>query len=313
MTSSDPKSTITPIRVLYIVGSGRSGSTIIANVLDQIPGTVSPGELYYLWDRGLIGNDRCGCGKPLRSCELWSTLIADTLESNEDPSVMVHRRNATVRTRHLVRVFLGRKNDQLRAFLDPTARVYRALSDRTNSTVIVDSSKVPVYGLALAKHPAFDVRFLHLVRDPRAVAYSWQRKKDSLAGNTKRLMTQHSATKSSLMWIGWNGIAQLLWGRSRRYLRIRYEDFVAAPQETCIKILRHAGQPNPDLSVFTATTTVHLEPSHSVSGNPARFSTGNVSITSDSEWTEKLARNSRIVTVALTWPLLLWYRYWGRS
>jgi len=313
MTSSDPKSIPAPIRVLYIVGSGRSGSTIIANILDQIPGTVSPGELYYLWDRGLIGNDRCGCGKPLASCELWSSLIEDTLGSNEDPAAMVRRRNATVRTRHLITILAGRKRQEMNAFLDPTARVYRALSERTGSTLIVDSSKVPVYGLALAKHPGFDVRFLHLVRDPRAVAYSWQRKKDSLAGNTRRLMTQHSATMSSLMWTGWNTIAQLLWGRSERYLRVRYEDFVANPQQICTEILRHAGDTDPDLSAFTDAKTVHLEPSHSVSGNPARFSTGSVSIRSDNEWTEKLTRNSRVVTVALTWPLLLWYRYWGRS
>lgn len=313
MTSRNPGQDFEPIRVLYIVGSGRSGSTIIANILDQIPGTVSPGELYYLWDRGLIGNDRCGCGKPLHSCELWSALISETLGADADPGVMVRRRNATVRTRHLVRILSGRNKRDLQAFLDPTARVYRALSARTGSTLIVDSSKVPVYGLALARHKAFDVRFLHLVRDPRAVAFSWQRKKDSLTGNTKRLMTQHSAAKSSLMWIGWNAIAQILWARSDSYLRIRYEDFVTAPQETCAAILRHAGVPDPDLSAFVGPTTVHLEPSHSVSGNPARFSTGNVSIRGDSEWTEKLRPKSRIVTIALTWPLLLWYRYWGRS
>lgn len=313
MTSSDPQTAVEPIRVLYIVGSGRSGSTIIANILDQFPQIVSPGELYYLWDRGLIGNDRCGCGKPILDCELWSTIIHDTIGDHEEPIVMVRRRNTTVRTRYLFRILFRRKTQSTDAFLEPTARVYRALADRTGSTLIVDSSKVPVYGLALASHPAFDVRFLHLVRDPRAVAYSWQRKKDSLVGETKSLMTRHSASRSAVMWTGWNMIAQILWGRSNRYLRMRYEDFVADPKASCVAILRLAGVPDPDLSMFTDAVTVHLEPSHTVSGNPARFTTGAVAIKRDAEWASKLTRRSRVVTVALTWPLLLWYRYWGRK
>ena len=309
MSQTDPNSTAARIRVLYVVGSGRSGSTIITNILDQYSGVVSPGELYYLWDRGLIANERCGCGKPLQSCELWHQIIEEALGTETDPLTMVRRRNITVRTRHIFNVLFGRKSQARHEFLDSVASVYRALADRTNATLIVDSSKVPVYGLALAKDPAFAVRFLHLVRDPRAVAYSWQRRKDRLVGEEPAFITQHSPYKSAMMWFGWNGIAQLLWGRSDKYLRLRYEDFTESPRETISLILRHAGITDTDPSAFTDATTVRLEPSHTVSGNPSRFATGSISIRRDDEWTVKLAWKSRVITVALTWPLLLWYRY----
>ena len=41
--------------------------------------------------------------------------------------------------------------------------------------VVVDASKGPAFGLALAGAPGIDLRMLNVVRDPRAVAWSWKR------------------------------------------------------------------------------------------------------------------------------------------
>ena len=43
-----------PTTVLYVAGAGRSGSTLLDNLLGQIPGFFSAGELRYVWERGLI-------------------------------------------------------------------------------------------------------------------------------------------------------------------------------------------------------------------------------------------------------------------
>ena len=55
--------------------------------------------------------------------------------------------------------------------------LYSSIMARTGCSVIVDSSKFASYGHLLASNPAFDVRVIHLVRDSRAVAHSWQRRK----------------------------------------------------------------------------------------------------------------------------------------
>src|SRR5215204_2827150 len=52
------------VTVLYIGGHGRSGSTILAQTLGQIPGFVNVGEVWQVWYRGLRENERCGCGQP---------------------------------------------------------------------------------------------------------------------------------------------------------------------------------------------------------------------------------------------------------
>ena len=40
-------------RVLYILGWGRSGSTVLGNILGEVDGFFCAGELHYLWERRL--------------------------------------------------------------------------------------------------------------------------------------------------------------------------------------------------------------------------------------------------------------------
>jgi len=59
-------------KVLYIGGFGRSGSTLVERILGQLPGFCSAGEIVFLWQRGLIDGQLCGCGVPVPECEFWS-------------------------------------------------------------------------------------------------------------------------------------------------------------------------------------------------------------------------------------------------
>ena len=61
----------TGVPVLFIGGLGRSGSTLVDRVLGQTPGVCSVGELVFLWERGLLANERCGCGEPFDGCPFW--------------------------------------------------------------------------------------------------------------------------------------------------------------------------------------------------------------------------------------------------
>jgi hypothetical protein len=63
------------VKVLYIAGSGRSGSTILDNTLGQIDGFFSVGELRYIWERGLIEDRLCGCGERVHQCPFWAAAL----------------------------------------------------------------------------------------------------------------------------------------------------------------------------------------------------------------------------------------------
>lgn len=66
------------IKVLFIGGYGRSGSTLLDRMLGQMEGFFSAGELRYIWDRSFAENQLCGCGKPFKKCAFWSTVIDET-------------------------------------------------------------------------------------------------------------------------------------------------------------------------------------------------------------------------------------------
>ena len=67
------------MKILFISGWGRSGSTLLDRLLGQIEGFHSAGEIRYLWDRGLLDDRPCGCGQPVRRCEVWSQALTSYL------------------------------------------------------------------------------------------------------------------------------------------------------------------------------------------------------------------------------------------
>ncbi len=154
--------------------------------------------------------------------------------------------------------------------------------------------------------PGIEPYVLHLVRDPRAVAYSWQREKyDPTYGQ----MPTFGAISSSTSWVARNLLAQLVVKRrADRATVIRYEDFVADPKGTLEAIMRLVGE-SPDVLPLQDDRTLILGPNHNVLGNPNRFSTGPVKVRSDDEWKSRLSRRDAAIVTALTWPLLGRYDY----
>lgn len=316
-----------PVRVLYIAGSGRSGTTIIDNILGQLPGVFSAGELRFLWTRGMVENRLCGCGEKFADCPTWSEVMGRALASwpELEPATYAADQHARVRAARLPRTLL-RSRRRAAAGAHETANVtdehvavlgdlYRSIAHITGAEVLVDSSKLPPYGHLLASVPGVDVRVLHIVRDPRATAFSWLRRKALPDFGDARIMQRQHPAKAATLWLLWNGVTELLWARPGRnghseetYLRMRYEDFVTAPEEATARIARFLGVPD-DRLPFPKPRTALLSTTHTVAGNPSRHQRGEVALRPDAEWrTAMRARDARLVT-ALTWPLLLRYRY----
>src|ERR1041384_6184892 len=60
-----------PLRLGYISGVARSGSTVLDSVLGNHPLIQSVGELARLVSDGWINNFYCSCGKPSQECPFW--------------------------------------------------------------------------------------------------------------------------------------------------------------------------------------------------------------------------------------------------
>lgn len=273
------------------------------------------GELWYLGGRGLKSNYLCGCGKPFLECEMWTEVVSHLRQEIGEPGRLLLESIPTslVRTRSLltqtVLARLGVPSQPEADLLDVLERLYLEIAAVSRASVIIDTSKSPMYARLLERIPGVQLHVVHLVRDPRATGYSMRRRKFDPAG--KRFLPQHGSIGNGVLWLTWNLATEILWnhpGSRVRYLRIRYEDFVRRPGEYLRSIVAFAGQPG-DAPLISDRGEVVIGPTHSVSGNPIRMSTGLVQIALDDEWRSKMAWQHKAAAVLLTWPLLLRYGY----
>ncbi len=91
-------------------------------------------------------------------------------------------------------------------------------------------------------------------------------------------------------------------------MRVRYEDFISNPGETIARVARFAGKADSVLSCPSGRE-LWLGSDHSISGNPNRFETGRIEIRIDDVWRTRMTHRDYISVTALTWPMLLRYRY----
>jgi len=190
-----------------------------------------------------------------------------------------------------------------------TEEVYSALVAATGARLVVDTSKRAQDAAILASIERVDHYVLHIVRDPRAVAFSWRRPKPVRPDSGDARMGTRRLLPSIARWVENCLGAELLRLQipPSRWMSLRYEDFAAQPRGTVDRILAFVNLD--ERAPFLSDDTVVLGPNHIVAGNPSRFRRGPVRIVSDGEWTQKMSSRDQRLVAALTGPLLRRYRY----
>jgi Glycosyl transferase family 2 len=306
--------------VLYLAGMGRSGSTLLERATAQIPGVVGVGELVFLWERGIRNDERCGCGMPFSQCAFWSEVgrVAFGGWDRVDVDRVLHLDSRVNDVRHVARLAAGRLGGRrfeadLREYVGYYERIYAAVREVTGCDLVVDSSKLTALAFALRRSSSIDLRVLHLLRDPRAVAYSWTkrvRRPEVVDGES--YMPTYRPSYMAALYAGHHALLELLAPMGTPSMRVRYEDFVAVPEATLREAADFAGLRAPDLD-FVEGDRVDLATVHTVAGNPSRFDTGEVHIRRDDAWQTKMPRTQRRTVGALTLPARAAYGYTGRK
>ena len=307
---------MTDAKVLLIAGEGRSGSTVLSQVLGGIDTIFAAGEIHHLLDRGIQENQLCGCGKPFHECEVWSKVLETVSGSVNDIHIeRLIRAQAKLSRYHYLpqlalRQGISSLQDDLTIYVDFVQKIYKAIADVTGASVIVDSSKYPNYVFMLANFSAVDLYILHLTRDSRAVAYSWQREKQRTEITSHAdYMPQRSPALSGRIWLLRNFMVQLAQLTKKPYMHLRYEDMIDQPQQHIEQILHFVGESQPLDVLFKDAPAFHLGANHTVAGNPSRIKSDAVVLKKDTEWQSKMLRRDKFLVTAWTWPLLLKYQY----
>jgi len=308
---------------MYVGGTGRSGSTVLVSMLGRHNGFVPVGELRYLWDRGLRRNELCGCRSPFRSCPFWAEVMADAFGGFDAVDALDTSAwsDALDRVRYVPLLAApalrpSRFNATLSEYGDAISRLYRSIMSLSGASVLIDSSKDPSYAFLLEALGSFDLSVLHLVRDSRAVAYSWTRERVRPEIHwAVEHMKRRSPLRTALMWNANHLLFEALGRRRSRYLRLRYEDFVGDPEAAIA-----AATALPDSRGGSGEPAVEQSGEgwkHSISGNPVRFDARPLRITLDDEWETELGSEDRRLVTVVTAPLLKRYGYiggrWRRS
>jgi hypothetical protein len=306
--------------VVYIAGSGRSGSTMLERMLGGVPGFVNAGEINDMFRRMAMYDELCGCGRAFSTCEFWVGVGERAFGgwSRDLVDEVVALQHEVARQRYLARLMIPRLANpryaaQLARYGEVHARLYAGIVAQAGARVVVDASKGASFAMAISRGAAVDLRMIHLVRDARGVAFSWAKTNVSRPHGDGPRATMHrfNPAETAARW----AILQAEIAATRRYMSasvlLRYEDLIAAPAAQIVRCVQSLGlqiDPLTDLDHITGRT-VDLAQSHGLSGNPSRFRSGPQELRADEQWRTDMARWDRLSTTAIAAPSLARYGY----
>ena len=228
-------------KAIYVMGAGRSGSTILGVALGNCKGIVYAGELD-AWLRLYGVPPRSGSDR----AKFWQTVLKEV--DGDD----LFGDRAWRRLEHSLAIFrpwtrIGQRRLR-RRYLSLTGDLYRAVARTASATHVVDTSHYPLRARELQKLKGIEVYLLYLVRDSQSVIASFRRR--DIDGPFKPLVPANA-------YLGLTHLLSasvfLLHPKDKRLL-VRYEDLLAEPERVLQHVLEWVGLAPvlPDLSHLTS-------------------------------------------------------------
>ncbi|MFZ0172135.1 MAG: sulfotransferase [Acidimicrobiales bacterium] len=302
------------MKVVFITGWGRSGTTLLDRVLGEMPEYTSLGEFRDMTDGKPVATHVCACGKSMAECPFWEGIVPEAMASvGVNEQGLRDLLYSTSRQRYLPKLRLTSKRirsmDDVQDYAKYLFAVYERVIARSGRPAIVDSSKSPSDAMLLASHPGIELHLIHLVRDPRGPAFSWSRPKPDPGKNGASILVL-SPVASSTMWTGVNLAVELFLRTSvgDRYQLVRYEDLMGRPDVELRRIALEIGS-DPDTLPLVGEREVEFSPGHTMGGNPVRFTQGRVTLAPDVRWVQEMSRHERLAATLPALPLLHHYGY----
>lgn len=281
--------------VVFIGGSGRSGSTLIDLLLNNHPLVQSVGEVHRLNLYARENKEPCTCGRPVSECPFWLEVEDEVramlglgverkplleMEIMLRPSdvnavgAIFQKTAMLVAPRSLgrwVNVFFAPAHQKA---IDMSMLWYDAIRNVTKTRVVTDSTKDARRLKSLFFHTPEQFRLIHMVRDGRAVSASAMRRTGMpmtrAAYEWKRAQVHTRLTSYGIP--------------SKQKLKIHYEDLCRDPETTMRDVCRFLG-----LNFDQEMLILRKAESHNIGGNPMRFRTGEQTIKFDERWRDQLS------------------------
>ncbi len=240
-----------PTGVVYVMGSGHSGSTILGVALGNCRGMFFAGELQRFLGRA--GTPVLG---GLERSRFWASVRAALPDAQQLYGNSAHR--LLERSSAVLRVGSLRRRRALQGpYRSLAGRLFEAIADTAEADYVLDTSHFPLRARELQHVPGLDLCLVFLVRDPQAVVAS-----------VGRLGSGHSSARRMLTDLKTNVDLWLTYGLSLAAFRaqpparrvfVRYEDLIERPETVLRTIIDRAGSTAeiPDLAHLRTGLAIH--------------------------------------------------------
>jgi hypothetical protein len=341
--------TETPVRILMITGSARSGSTILDIVLGNHPHIESVGEVMDLIRTGWISRESlrgidpmrlrrpiCTCGKrldvlyvdtPDEACPFWSRVRGEWVERTDPESIENYPKlqNDFELKRRWPRLLYEKRRQSVlfRSYARLTRAFFESIRAVSGKPIIVDSSKISVRAFAHSLVPGIDLYVVHLVRDGRGIVISHRKSyREDLPVSTlwnhegfpmwKAVVRRRVLYLLSVVrWTVQNLAAEWVCTRlgPKKTMRLRYEDFVADPKGALERIGSLIELDLTDVA-DAASSGQPMQAGHNVGGNRTKKS-GIITLRPElaKEWKPALSATEQRLSWLFTGWLMRRYGY----
>jgi hypothetical protein len=238
-------------KVIFVMGAGHSGSTILGVTLGNCEDVIYAGEL----DNWLVRSGVAVLGGTERT-SFWESVLMNVPGApalfGYDCELYLERSSAILR-------FNARETRRrLRERYRPvTAGLYRAIARVSGSTHVVDSAHFPLRARELQQLEEIELHIILLLRDPEAVVASYIRfvNRNERAQRLFRVLLTNAE-----MWLTYllSIFVFLRQPRAQRML-LRHEDFLADPAGVLRDILDRVGSPAPIPDLSALSTGVPIQ------------------------------------------------------
>ncbi len=300
------------IKLIYLMGMGRSGGTLVGKILGQIEDTTFVGEIRHLIDRGFKENWECSCGDKFKDCKHWRKIFIQTFLNNEKVKLsdFIRIQESFDRTTMIIKTFwilikikiFKHNNKELNIYKNLNSKLYHNISESFKTNNIIESSRYPGRALMLNRCDDIDLFIIHLVRDPRGVINSQLKKQQERTGKKSKIALRNILTWNITLFIGY--IIQLIFKKSNITF-LCYENFIKRPHESLQRILNEANLSTKKLPEFSSENAIHIKPVHVFSGNENRYLSGEIIIKHDIKWKKELNCITKFIVTLSTFYYLM--------
>ena len=281
------------------------------------------GELH-IWPHEIEGGGvrPCSCGEFVDSCKFWSEMrrrVDPLKQTGPGVSFFREKHNAgrTLRVNRLKSFNKeytpdSKERAEIEAYGDNNLEIFQQFlqvmkeQEGESPGWVVDASKDPYRLLWLIRSGLFNIKVIHMVKNPNAFIYSV----------TKHLINESSAfnlhkrlyftARQSVAWIIQNALFSKIAANylsDDDYLLLTYEDFATEPHRSFEDVCRVIGCAYEKRAV----DSFREGSVHTIAGNPMRYEKRGIVL--DEKWKSRLPQSSKTLASLLTATVKSRYGY----